>query len=166
MSQNLVAALARFRPFSELPLRAVADVSRFVAVQRMDVGDTIFAVGETADTLILVASGELRLVAPSGRAVDTVRPGESLGITGPMLPSRYTMSGICGDGGALISLSAEALNTLWEQIPPAAALLEMAMAASVVPELREATEALGARLTTPIESVRHSRLRRALAPRR
>lgn len=166
MSQNLVAALARFRPFSELPLRAVADASRFVAVQSMDVGDTIFSTGDVADTLILVVSGELRLVAPNGRAVDTVRPGETLGITGPMLPSRYTMSGICGDEGAIILLSAGALSTLWEQVPPAAALLEMAMAASVVPELREATEALGARLTTPIELVRHPRLRRALAPRR
>ena len=49
MSQNLVAALARFRPFSELPLRAVADASRILKDNYQDY---------TGDALVNIAAQE------------------------------------------------------------------------------------------------------------
>lgn len=161
---NLVSVLARCPPLSELPLRAVADLSRFVEQRALELGQPLFAVGDRSEHLHIVAAGALQLLHPSGQAIARVEAGGFLGVTAPLLPAPHTIGAVAIEPSRVIVLSRGQLDALWEQVPPAAALLEIALAGWVSKDLARAGDELMALCDRPLRTIGHPGLRALLRP--
>ncbi|MCB9766452.1 MAG: Crp/Fnr family transcriptional regulator [Alphaproteobacteria bacterium] len=160
---NVVAVLANCEPFSDLPLRAIADLGRAVRVRQLATGDALFERGDPADAFHLVQSGSLRLIGRDGQPIGEVCPDDFIGTQAALLPSTHTISAFALEDTVVISITRDDVEALWQALPPVAALLEMALASWVMRDLREANDALLALCTRPFQDIPHKGLREMLS---
>lgn len=159
---NLVSLLARCPPFTDLPLRAVADLSRVVELQALETGERLFWLNDPSERFHLLASGALQLVDASRNLIGTVEPGGFLGVTAPLLPATHTIGAVAVEPSRVLGLGRAQLGRLWEQVPPAAALVEIALAGWVARDLGRAGDELMGLCDQPLRTVRHPALRAIL----
>lgn len=75
---DLVLALGRLPPFSELSPEELLGVTSIAERRHFDAGEVVFAEGDEGDGLLVVASGELE-VERGGRSLARVKRGEIVG---------------------------------------------------------------------------------------
>ena len=159
---NLVTLLARCPLLSNLPLRAVADLSRSVQQLEVPIGAALFHPGDPAQTVYIVASGRLALQSKEGQLLGHVEPAQFIGEAAVLLPSTHTISCVAEQPSLVLALSRADVDQLWEALPPVAALLEMALASWIMRDLEQANRGLLAACEFRLGEVLHPGLREML----
>jgi CRP-like cAMP-binding protein len=74
-----IGVLRRVRFLANLTPQALAALADHIVVERAEPGDVVVTYGEPADKFYIVRSGQLEAVAPDGRPLHRIIPGEGLG---------------------------------------------------------------------------------------
>lgn len=111
-----IRSLPIFRGLSPPDLSAVADRLFCVRYER---GETIYRHGELADRLYVVASGQVALIPPAGRALRrmTAEPGEALGGRSFITSARRFYSSVAIDATELWVLRKPDFDALMRRYP-------------------------------------------------
>ena len=126
---NKIAALGRAALFSGLSTGHLEQIANFVQHQRTPKGEAIFRHGDEADSLFIIADGEVKVALPAitdGTAtaasfvdVEIARlgAGQSFGEMGIIQNGkrRATVTALCDT--ELLVISAVVFRRLWEQLP-------------------------------------------------
>ncbi len=134
-SNNLMALLKHSPPFSHLPGAELTRLAARCRLQRFAPGESIFAVGERADSLWLIKTGLVRVCTVDHRAPLTVAfqgPGELLDNVGMLRHYRHAdeASAVVPVEAAVIP--ADAYDSLVERHPSAAVEVSRLLAARLL----------------------------------
>ena len=88
MGMDAHTVLAECPLFAGLNHEAVARLAADARAVRLEAGETLFAAGDIAETLYIVATGRLRAVFPDGRIAGDIARLEPLGEIGLLTGDR------------------------------------------------------------------------------
>jgi len=131
-----------FRDFSETGIKIFASIA---AEKSVPAGAPIFAENMVGESLFIVKSGAVRIVARDGtgeRAIATVGPGEHLGELALLARSVRLVSAVAETPCELVEITQRDYYRLQPQKPQACLKLALAIAADLARKMADGREAL------------------------
>lgn len=122
---------------------ALLRLAAYLDESYLPAGEALCREGDAADTLVLIADGELQ-VSRGGVALTVLSTGDHLGEIGLVCGGRRTATVRATRTTRLISLHKERLNLLLQRRPDLAALFMQALVESLAPRVKDLTERLAA----------------------
>lgn len=118
---TIAGMLADYPPLSKLesaPLELLASFSR---IEQFDAGERILRTGNPADTFYVMRHGTVAIEVSNPRGgsivIETIGPGEVLGISWMLPPYRITFDARCSEQCGVIAIDAHALRTACDADP-------------------------------------------------
>ena len=109
--------LAQVPLFADLSPRHLKRLADRMETQRFMEGSSIVRVGEEGDTFYVIVEGEANVVAPDGRVVATLDPGEFFGEISLLDGGPRTASVVAATPLTMLTLSRSAFRELIEVEP-------------------------------------------------
>lgn len=132
MPINIPSCVSIVPIFRELPPLALAELGKAMVHRKYGKGEIIHVAGDPVSELLVVASGQLRIVHthPSGReqVVRLIEPGELIGELGLLTPAYYEGELVASVNSEACILPREAVQKVMRNYPDAALLLIEALA--------------------------------------
>jgi len=124
MGNNIPGCVSIVPIFRDLPTPALAELEQAMMHKRFPRGEIIHRAGDRVSELLVVASGQLRIVHthPSGREqiVRIVGPGELIGELGLLAPAHYEGELVAAIPTEVCILPREAVQSVMRNYPDAA----------------------------------------------
>lgn len=118
---TIAGMLADYPPLSRLSSEPLALLAEHARLEQHRAGERILRTGNPADTFYVVSHGRvaIEVVSPRGGSVviETLDPGELLGISWMMPPYRLTFDARCIDQCGLIAIDALAVRDACDADP-------------------------------------------------
>lgn len=118
---TIAAMLADFPPLSHLGGAALESMAHYARIEQVEAGERILQTGNPADTLYVVRHGRvaIEVVSPRGGSIviETLGPGELLGVSWMLPPYRLTFDARCLEQCGLIAIDAHALRAACDDDP-------------------------------------------------
>lgn len=118
---TIAGMLADYPPLSALDGQALELMASFARLEQFDAGQRILRTAEPADTLYVVRHGRVAIEMPSSRGgsivIETLGPGEVLGVSWMLPPYRLSFDARCMDQCGVIAIDAAALRDACDADP-------------------------------------------------
>ncbi len=118
---TIAGMLAEYPPLSRLSGGPLEVLAKHARLEQHDAGDRVLRTGNPADTFYVVSHGRvaIEVVSPRGGSVviETLDPGEVLGVSWMLPPYRLTFDARCIDQCGLIAIDAQAVRDACDEDP-------------------------------------------------
>jgi CRP/FNR family cyclic AMP-dependent transcriptional regulator len=118
---TIASMLADYPPLSELSGAALEPMASSARIEQFEAGERILRTGDPADTFYVLRHGRVAVEVPSSRGgsiiIETLEPGEVLGISWMLPPYRVTFDARCVEQCGVIAIDAAALRAACDADP-------------------------------------------------
>ena len=118
---TIAGMLASYPPLSQLGGGALEQLAAHASLEQFNAGERILRTGTPANTFYVLLSGRIALEMPNPRGgsivIETLGPGEVLGISWMLAPYRLTFDARCVDHCSVIAIDADNVRTACDADP-------------------------------------------------
>ena len=118
---TIAGTLANYPPLSQLDGAALEQLAKYATLDHFDTGERVLRTGNPADTLYVLVSGRIALEMPNPRGgsivIETLWPGEVLGISWMLPPYRLTFDARCVERCRVIAIDARKVRASCDAEP-------------------------------------------------
>jgi CRP-like cAMP-binding protein len=118
---TIASMLADYPPLSKLSGAALESMASSARIEQFDAGARMLRTGDPANTFYVLRHGRVAVEVPSPRGgpivIETLEPGEVLGISWMLAPYRVTFDARCVEQCGVIAIDAAALRAACDVDP-------------------------------------------------